>query len=83
MEKTRFSQFTASELNCIKNNLRSALLDENLKFIIEELKKEIEIRNENKYRHELEYINESIGKMEKRKKELELFLKISTKLTDL
>ena len=83
MEKTRFSEFTLSELNCIKNNLRSPLLEENLKFLIDELKKEIKRKSENKYRHELNYINESIEKMKKRKKDLELFLKINPTQTDL
>lgn len=82
MEKTRFSQFTASELNTLAINLYN-LTDINLQELKKELKKEIELKAENKYRHELKNINEELRKLNEKKYNIEMYLKIkSTKPTN-
>lgn len=85
MEKTRFSQFTASELNLLLKNLTDIFNnDRNFIKLVDELKREIELKAESKYRHELNNINESIKELKKQKHDLELYLKIyGTKQTDL
>ena len=83
MGKTRFHEFTASELNTLAINLY-CLTDVNLEGLKKELKQEIELKAENKYRHELNNINEQLKKLKQQKHDLELYLKIyGTKETDL
>lgn len=85
MEKTRFHEFTMSELNLLLKNLTDIFNnDQNFIKLVDELKKEIQLKAENKYRHELNYINESIEKLKERKRDLEIYLKIyAEKPTDL